>query len=45
MRRWPWQDELGETSPGWSLTLVVCVILAVAVAVQWLNEQHMSGLF
>lgn len=45
MRRWPWQDEFGDTSPGWVLTLFVSVIFAAALAVQWINEQHMSGLF
>ena len=45
MRRWPWQDEFGDTSPGWVLALFVSVIFAAALAVQWINGRHMSGVF
>lgn len=47
MRRWPWQDEFGETSPGWVLAGVASVILAAGLLVQWINDMHMYryGLF
>lgn len=43
MRRWPWQNEFGETSPGWALMAVISVVLVVALGVQWLNDMHMNG--
>ena len=47
-RRWFWQDESeGTLSPGWALTAVAVVIVAVGMAVYWLNDMHMYryGLF
>lgn len=43
MRHWPWQNEYGETSPGWALTLIVAAIVTAALLVQWLNDMHMYG--
>lgn len=43
MRRWPWQDEYGETSPGWVLTLTVSGFVGVGLLVQLLNDMHMYG--
>jgi hypothetical protein len=43
MRRWPWQNEYGETSPGWALTFIAGAIVTVGLLVQWLNDMHMYG--
>ncbi len=43
MRRWPWQDEYGDVSPGWMLGLVVGAIMGVSLLVQLVNDMHMNG--
>ena len=41
-RRWFWQDEYtGTLSPGWALTAVAAAIVAVGLAVYWVNDMHM----
>lgn len=43
-RRWFWQDEYdGSVSPGWALTAVASLFVAVGLAVYWLNDMHMDG--
>lgn len=43
MRRWPWQDEYGDTSPGWAISAFAGVIVVVGLLVQLLNDMHMYG--
>lgn len=47
-RRWFWQDEYdGSFSPGWAITLIAAVLVAVGLLSYWLNDMHMYhyGLF
>ena len=41
--RLPWQDEFGETSPGWVLAGITTIILAIGLFLEWINDMHMNG--
>ena len=46
MRRpkpWFWQNEYGETSPGWLLTGFTAGLVAFGLLVYWINDMHMYG--
>lgn len=47
-RPWFWQDEHGDgVSPGWAITAIASVLVAVGLLSYWINDMHMYryGLF